>query len=51
MICLVLGLALPVMVPLSLMHLDLAALRTATPSAWAGLAYVSVVSMFLGFFA
>lgn len=50
-ICLALVLALPVTVAWTLWEMDPAALARATPAAWAGFAYVSLVSMFAGFFA
>ncbi len=50
-ISLALVLALPVTVPLALWRADAAMLAAATPAAWAGFAYVSLVSMYLGFFA
>ena len=50
-ISLALLISLPVTVPLALWRLDPAALSHAGPAAWLGLAYVSVFSMYLGFFA
>ena len=50
-ICLALVLVLPVTAAWTLWELDPAALARATPAAWAGFAYVSLVSMFAGFFA
>lgn len=49
--CWALVLAFPVTALVVLPHLDVRALAAARPSAWAGLAYLSLVSMFLGFFA
>lgn len=49
-ICWALVLALPLTAALTLAAADLGSLWTATPSAWAGFAYLSIVSMFLGFF-
>lgn len=49
-ICWALVLALPMTTTLSLALLDVSSLQTVAPSAWAGFAYLSVVSMFLGFF-
>jgi drug/metabolite transporter (DMT)-like permease len=43
-------LALPFTTTFSIAMLDVSSLPTVTPSAWAGFAYLSVVSMFLGFF-
>jgi drug/metabolite transporter (DMT)-like permease len=43
-------LAAPILV-LPTLHFADARLAAATPAAWAGFAYVSVVSMFMGFFA
>jgi len=50
-ICLALVLSLPVTAALTLARLDVASLARATPTAWAGFAYVALVSMFAGFFA
>lgn len=50
-ICLALVLALPLTAALTLARLDWASLARVTPAAWAGFAYVSVISMFAGFFA
>ena len=50
-ICLALVLVLPLTLAITLAQLDPAALGRATPAAWAGFAYVSVVSSFAGFFA
>lgn len=50
-ICLALVLSLPVTAAATLATLDLQALSRATPAAWAGFAYVALVSMFSGFFA
>ena len=50
-ICLALVLGLPLTLAITLAQLDLAALGRATPAAWAGFAYVSVISSFAGFFA
>ena len=50
-ICLALALALPATTAITLAGLDMAALARATPAAWAGFAYVAVVSSFAGFFA
>ena len=50
-ICLALVLALPATIALTLWQLDLSALTRATPSAWAGFAYVAAVASFAGFFA
>lgn len=49
-ICWALVLALPMTTTLSLALLDVSSLQAVTPSAWAGFAYLSIVSMFLGFF-
>lgn len=49
-ICWALVLALPMTTALSLALLDVSSLQAVTASAWAGFAYLSVVSMFLGFF-
>ncbi|MFY7961835.1 MAG: DMT family transporter [Elsteraceae bacterium] len=49
-ICWALVLALPLTAALTVAAADLGSLWTATPSAWAGFAYLSIVSMFLGFF-
>ena len=50
-ICLALALSLPVTSAFTLAWLDTASLARAAPAAWAGFAYVSLVSMFAGFFA
>lgn len=50
-ICLALALGLPLTLAITLIQLDPAALTRATPAAWAGFAYVSVISSFAGFFA
>ena len=50
-ISLALVLSLPVTAALTLIQLDTASLGRATPAAWAGFAYVSVISSFAGFFA
>ena len=50
-ICLALVLSLPVTAAWTLWQLDLAALAQATAAAWVGFCYVSLVSMFAGFFA
>ena len=50
-ICLALVLGLPLTLAITLVQLDPAALGRATPAAWAGFAYVSVISSFAGFFA
>ena len=50
-ISLALVLSLPATIPLALWRLDAAALARAGPAAWGGFAYVSVFSMYLGFFA
>lgn len=50
-ICLALVLSLPLTAAITLAGLDAAALARAAPAAWAGFAYVSLVSMFAGFFA
>lgn len=50
-ICLALVLALPVTIAFTLWQLDPSALARATPSAWAGFAYVAVIASFAGFFA
>lgn len=50
-ICWALVLALPITTVLTLPHLDIDALQLATPAAWGGFAYLSLISMFLGFFA
>lgn len=50
-ICLALVLSLPVTLAATLVRLDLPAVGHATPAAWIGFAYVSLVSMFAGFFA
>jgi drug/metabolite transporter (DMT)-like permease len=49
-LCWALVLSAPVLLPIVVLHLD-ARLLHASPRAWAGFAYVSGVSMFLGFFA
>jgi drug/metabolite transporter (DMT)-like permease len=50
-ICWALVLALPCTVPVAAVALATTELGGAAPTAWLGLAYVSVISMFLGFFA
>ncbi|MBC7800973.1 MAG: EamA family transporter, partial [Gemmatimonadaceae bacterium] len=50
-ICWALVLALPATVAITVVQWDGAALARATPGAWAGFAYVSVVASFAGFFA
>jgi len=50
-ICLASAIALPVSIALMVAQLDTASLAGATPAAWAGFAYVSVISSFAGFFA
>lgn len=50
-ICLALVLALPVTATLALAELDTASLARATPAAWAGFAYLAIISSFAGFFA
>ncbi len=50
-ISLALVLSLPVTTALTLIQLDTASLARVTPAAWAGFAYVSVISSFAGFFA
>jgi len=50
-ICLALVLSLPVTIAITAAQLDPASLAHATPAAWAGFAYVSVISSFAGFFA
>jgi len=50
-ICLALVLSLPVTVAITAAQLAPASLAHATPAAWAGFAYVSVISSFAGFFA
>ena len=50
-ISLALVLALPLTVPVALWRADGAMLAAATPAAWAAFAYVSLFSMYLGFFA
>ena len=50
-ICWALVLALPVLLPVALVGLMVRPPRDVTPTAVVGLAYLSVVSMFLGFFA
>lgn len=50
-ICLALALSLPVTAALALAGLDAAVLARATPVAWAGFAYLSVISTVAGFFA
>jgi drug/metabolite transporter (DMT)-like permease len=49
-ICYALVIAMPITIPLSLLFLKLN-LTYNTPSAWIGFGYVSVISMFFGFFA
>ena len=49
-IYLALVLGLPLTLAITLVQLDPAALGRATPAAWAGFAYVSVISSFAGFF-
>ena len=49
-ICWALALALPLTTPLVISFLDLGTLSSITTSGWIGFAYLSVVSMFLGFF-
>ena len=50
-ICLALVLSLPVTLAFTVVQWDAAALAHATAPAWAGFAYVSLISMFAGFFA
>ena len=50
-ISLALVISLPVTLPLTLWRASPAMLEAATPSSWAGFAYVSLFSMYLGFFA
>jgi drug/metabolite transporter (DMT)-like permease len=49
-ICYALVISLPITIPLSLVFLELNPVYNALP-AWIGFAYVSIISMFLGFFA
>lgn len=50
-ISLALAFALPLTVPVTLWRADPAMLAAVTPAAWAGFAYVSLFSAYLGFFA
>jgi len=50
-ICWALVLALPFTASATLLSIDVQALAAVRPSAWAGFGYLSLVSMFLGFFA
>ena len=50
-LCWALVMSVPVLLPIVALHADVSLLPHASPRAWAGFAYVSGVSMFLGFLA